>query len=107
MRGGERHGDLAGVPGEAGSAEVDARGVPETDTTRLEDARPNGFEGRAGKDESVVERETCAGPTGSDGSPRSLFRSGDERSPMEVGQGGGEGDAGGVGVPKGSTWSAE
>jgi hypothetical protein len=70
MRGGERHGDPAGVPGEDGSVEVGARGVPETDTTRVEDARPKGSEGRAGKVESVVERETCAGPTGSDGSPR-------------------------------------
>jgi hypothetical protein len=70
MRGGERHGDPARVPGEDGSAEVDVRGVPETDTTRVEDTRPKGSGGRAGKAESAVERETCAGPTGSDGSPR-------------------------------------
>jgi hypothetical protein len=103
MHGGERHGDPTGVPGEDGSAKVDARGVPETDTTRVDDARPKGSEGRAGRVESVVEREAGAGPTGSDGSPISLLRSGEEQSPMEVGRGGGEGDAGGVGVPKGST----
>jgi hypothetical protein len=66
MRGGECHGDPAGVPGEDGSAEVDARGVPETDTTRVDNARPKGSEGRAGRVESVDEREACAGPTGSD-----------------------------------------
>jgi hypothetical protein len=103
MRGGERHGDPAEVPGEDGSAEVDARGVPETDTTRLEDARPKGSNGRAGEIESVAEREVCARPTGSDGSLRKSWRSGEERIPVDVGCAGGEGDARGVEVPKGST----
>jgi hypothetical protein len=70
MCGGERHGDPAGVPGEAGRAEVEARGVPETSITRLEDARPKGSDGRAEEVESVAGREVCAGPTGSDRSLR-------------------------------------
>jgi hypothetical protein len=106
-RGGERHGDPAGVPGKNGRAEEDARGVPETDATREAAAKPIGPEAKTGEANADATRKGCVEPTEANRRPRRSARSGEDQRPAEVGQGSGDGDAGGDGVPRSSTGSAE
>jgi hypothetical protein len=105
--GGERHGDPAGVLGKNGRAKEDARGVPEIDATRDDDAKPNGPEVRIGETTADATRKRCVEPTEADERPRRSARSGEDRRLTELGQGSGEGDAQEEGVPRGSTGSAE
>jgi hypothetical protein len=84
-RGGDRHGDPAGVLGKNGRAEEDARGVPETDAMRDEDAKPIGPEARTGEANADATREGCVEPTEANGRPRRSARSREDRRPTELG----------------------
>jgi hypothetical protein len=106
-RGGERHGDPAGVPGKNGRAEEDARGVPETNATGDEDAKPIGHEARTGEADADATRKGCVEPTEANGRAIRSARSGEDRTPTELGRGSGKGDVREDGVPRGSTGSTE